>query len=578
MDLTWNRNDLYISLDTILSSLGEQMHDLKKRMEAFKADDSTWIKETILAFQDVFGKCYEAVECAICLTSIDTKDTQAKNYDQEANSCFSQYLQLEAQLKEELSQLSEQQWKSVIRDGQMQAILPAIQKWRQYDVRERPFIDLEQHGLHGWGELYQMASDRVKLTVDDRIFRANQATRVVYYNDNRNERLDAFEDWKAEWGKVSDLTSTALNHSVGFRLISDHTSTYAKSLEANRIEQKSVQQMWNVVSKAKQPFLDFLKRKADLQHAGEVHWTDQFAPLPYRSYNTKLPLKEGLDMMVTSLNGFDPRLGDFVTKAVREGWIDASVTSDKSTGAFCAVLPSRKQCRVMHHDSEDIQGIGVLAHELGHAYHYGILQKQPMYMQDCPQAFTEIASTLFETIVMEEAITHSTNPLEKMHLLDNQISRDIGTILNSHVRHLFEMKFYKERSEGSISVNRMNDLMVDVQKEVFDHTFSQYDPTFWASLRHFYFMRKPFGHYPYTVAHLLSTGIYHQIKNKENRGDLLDALLADTSSLTIEELAYKHLQEDLSTGMLWEDALQSMFENIERFTNLTRKVESELSL
>ncbi|MFW0779235.1 hypothetical protein ACM6N5_03175 [Rossellomorea marisflavi] len=109
--------------------------------------------------------------------------------------------------------------------------------------------------------------------------------------------------------------------------------------------------------------------------------------------------------------------------------------------------------------------------------------------------------------------------------------------------------------------------MADVQNHVFGPDMKTLDPTFWASLRHFYITRKPFGHFPYTVAHLLSTGIYHQLKEAEDKEQRLMAMLKDTASLTVEEFMQKHL----SSGCVWEAALDRIQENIDTFIALSSR-------
>ena len=63
----------------------------------------------------------------------------------------------------------------------------------------------------------------------------------------------------------------------------------------------------------------------------------------------------------------------------------------------------------------------------------------------------------------------------------------------------------------------------------------------------------PFYNFPYTFGFLFSLGIYAEyLKNPNGFEDKYIALLRDTGSMKVEELAMKHLGVDMTKPAFWE--------------------------
>ena len=54
----------------------------------------------------------------------------------------------------------------------------------------------------------------------------------------------------------------------------------------------------------------------------------------------------------------------------------------------------------------------------------------------------------------------------------------IAMFLNIHARFLFEKAFYEERSKGIVSEQRINELMVNAQKEAYGDCFIELSSAF----------------------------------------------------------------------------------------------------
>ena len=77
----------------------------------------------------------------------------------------------------------------------------------------------------------------------------------------------------------------------------------------------------------------------------------------------------------------------------------------------------------------------------------------------------ETASTFAETIIGNATVANAKTKEEKITLLNAKMENAIAMFLNIHARFLFEKAFYEERSEGIVSEQRMNELMVKPKKK-----------------------------------------------------------------------------------------------------------------
>lgn len=182
----------------------------------------------------------------------------------------------------------------------------------------------------------------------------------------------------------------------------------------------------------------------------------------------------------------------------------------------------------------------------------------------------ETASTFAEMIVADAALKQAETKDEKLFLLEDKIQKSIDMLMDIHARFLFETRFYEERKQGVVPAEKLNELMEAAQKEAFCDSLGEYHPHFWASKLHFHITGVPFYNFPYTFGYLFSLGIYARaLREKTDFEEKYIALLCDTASMTVEDLAMKHLGADLTERAFWEDAIRLAVRDVQEFLELT---------
>lgn len=541
-----------------------------------KSDANEW-KVHISTSQNLVKRLIEANAFIGCLGAQNVKDQKAKQLDDKIKSLSAKYSSAITQLDEQMTKIPEDVWNQLLQDEELEKISFPLNEKRQKALDKLP-ADMEAlvntlsvDGFHAWDELYNTIVGNIIIEYNGEKLSVGQAANKMSSGD-RKVRKEVFEKWEEAWQLNADLCATAINHIAGFRLNVYKERGWddflKEPLEYNRMSEQTLNAMWDAITRHKQPFVNFLQRKARLLGLEMLSWFDVDAPLT-DSVNS-VTYEEGADFIVKHFNKFNASMASFAEKAIEERWVEAEDRAGKRPGGFCTSFPLKQQSRIFMTFAGTTSNVSTLAHELGHAYHQHVMNDLPQMAQSYAMNVAETASTFAEMIVVDASIKEAKTEEERLNLLEDKIQRSVAFFMNIHARFLFETSFYKERKNGLVSTDRLNELMLNAQKEAFCNSLDEYHPSFWESKLHFYITDVPFYNFPYTFGYLFSSGIYAKaLEEGSSFATKYDALLRDTASMTVEELAKKHLDVDLTKPDFWESAVQLAVKDAEEFLKLT---------
>lgn len=450
------------------------------------------------------------------------------------------------------------------------------------EQEEKLINDLAVDGFEGWSNHYDSLVAKISIPFEEEDgtithLSAGQAQNKMYGDPDPAVREKLFVEWEKAWQENASLFADTLNHLSGFRLsnykahgISDYLK---KPLAYNRMKKETLDTMWKAISDNKQPFVDYLNRKAQLFGKEQLAWQDIEAPVIVGNARPKkYPYDEGAEFVLGNFRKFSNKMADFAQYAFDNKWIEVEDRPGKAPGGYCAGLPETKESRIFMTYSQSANEVATLAHELGHAFHSDVMKDLPPMNQQYAMNVAETASTFAEMIVSDATVKEATSKEEKITLLDNKMQNALAMFMNIHARFLFETRFYAERQEGIVTEERISELMIGAQNEAFKGALSNNHPTFWASKLHFYISDVSFYNFPYTFGYLFSLGIYNR-SLEEGTGfeDKYIELLQDTGRMTTEDLAQKHLNVDLTQPDFWEAGISLVKKDVEAFLELTEE-------
>ena len=518
-----------------------------------------------------------------CLMSQGVNDAEAKLLSGRVQQLIAAFEGSELQLKDRIRQFHEAAWQQLLADDWFRPIAFQLQEARENAAELLPpeqetlIVDLSVDGYRAWERLYQTVVGRITIPWEENGKTEELSAGQAYNRFSHPDpavRAAHFDRWTRAWEAESELCATALNHLAGFRLTTYRhrgwDSPLKRALKENRISQATLEAMWAAVDSAKDRLVTYFHRKAKLLGLESLHWYDELAPLggSVRS----LSYDEAADFVVEQFHRLSPRMAGFARLALESRWVEAEDRPGKRPGGYCTSLPVSRQSRVFMTFSGTSDGASTLAHELGHAYHNHVQWDLPIMARGFTLSTAETASTFAELVVSRAAISRARSQEEKLALLDEAM-RDAATMfMNIHARFLFEQRFYDARKQRPLSVDQLNEMMVQAQKDAFRDGLAGYHPQFWASKAHFYGSGTPFYNFPYTFGFLLSAGIYARaLEAGPEFEESYVGLLRDTGRMTTEDLALRHLGADLTKPDFWLDAVDLVMAALPEFLRLTEE-------
>ena len=104
--------------------------------------------------------------------------------------------------------------------------------------------------------------------------------------------------------------------------------------------------------------------------------------------------EEAMDLIEGAYREINPEMGDFVRIMVEKRWIDVRKGDSRRPSAFAFHFQDPMEPRVFGTYMGTMKSLRMLAHEVGHAYHFWCLRDQPQEHQHYPLTLAETASIL----------------------------------------------------------------------------------------------------------------------------------------------------------------------------------------
>ncbi|OLP66643.1 Oligoendopeptidase F, plasmid [Bacillus pumilus] len=589
---TWDLNDFFKGGSSsqefmnYLQTIQQLLDELRQKVETFskeKPQVENTLTSVLETYETTYKKLSQAGSFVSCLQSQNTKDMRAGSLRGMIAKLGAELGTILTLLDQSLASIPTNKWGDWM-DSEAFSDIRYILNERRERVKDQLPVEQETliqtlavDGYYAWEELYSSLVNKITIPFEQHgethMISVGQAENAMDDSD-REVRKAVYHNLEHAWTQDEHLFASTLNHLAGFRLQVyeargwDHI--LKEPLDICRMKQETLDAMWSVIDDHKQPFIDYLHRKADMLGVDKLSWFDVGAPIG--SETKTYPYEDAAAFIIKHFAGFGEKLAAFTEKAFNERWIEAEDRPNKRVGGFCTNFPDSGESRIFMTFSGSPSNVATLAHELGHSFHQEVMQDVRMLNRKYAMNVAETASTFAEMIVADASLKEAANEEEHLSLLEDKLQRSVAFFMNIQSRFLFEQRFYEERKQGEVPAERLNELMVEAQREAFGDSLDEYHPHFWASKLHFHITGVPFYNFPYTFGYMFSLGIYAKARQAGSSfEEKYIALLKDTASMTVEDLAYKHLGVDLTQKAFWEEAMSLAVADAEEFLAVTAK-------
>jgi oligoendopeptidase F len=241
---------------------------------------------------------------------------------------------------------------------------------------------------------------------------------------------------------------------------------------------------------------------------------DRNAPLRKKE-NKQISWEDAKTLVLSAYQEFSPTLAKIGEKFFTKNWIDAKVADGKDSGAFShPCVPSVHPYILMNYQGKT-RDVMTLAHELGHGIHQCLAAKQGYLMSSTPLTLAETASVFGEQLTFQKILKNEKNAAAKKLI----IAAKVEDMLNTAIRQIafleFERKIHDERKNGEISLEKICEFWMEVQKESLGSAFKLNEEYrfFWSYIPHF--IHSPFYVYSYAFGECLVNSLYGVYKKGE---------------------------------------------------------------
>jgi oligoendopeptidase F len=262
------------------------------------------------------------------------------------------------------------------------------------------------------------------------------------------------------------------------------------------------------------------------------------------------------ELVLETYGSFSPEAGRVVRRFFDERWVDAPVRPHKRGGAFCSYTVPTVHPYVLLNFTARRRDVLTMAHELGHGLHAALAQPQGVFHQATPLTLAETASVFGETLVFGRLLDAAQTEDERLSLLAERIDSAIATVFRQIAMNRFEHLMHTSRhDEGELSVDRINELWVEAQRELFGESVEITDGyrMWWSYVPHF--INTPGYVYAYAYGQLLALSVYQRyLEEGESFVPSYLELLAAGGSRSPEELG-EIVGIDLADPGFWDSGL-----------------------
>ena len=436
-----------------------------------------------------------------------------------------------------------------------------VRAFRRHQLSEDMETLLHEKAVVGraaWVRLFEETLAQTRFRVGRRRLTLSEVLDLLSDRDGHRRRKAAAALARGLAGEVR-LFALVLNTLAKDKSVEDRWRRFPGPVSdrnlANQVEDEVVDAM---VAAVKDTYEDLSHRyyrlKARWLGKRRLHYWDRNAPLADGG-DRRFSWDEARSTVLDAYAAFDPRMADVARRFFEGDWIDAPPRPGKDPGAFShPTVPSAHPYILMnfHGKARDVM---TLAHELGHGVHQVLAADRGALMASTPLTLAETASVFGEMLAFRAMLAGEREPARRRALLAGKVEDMLNTVVRQVAFHEFETRVHGERREGELSVDRLGEIWLDVQRESLGPAFRFADEyrVYWAYIPHF--VHTPFYVYAYAFGDCLVNSLYDVFQNGHPgfQGKYLDMLKAGGTLRHRELLAPFGL--DASDPAFWRRGL-----------------------
>lgn len=336
-------------------------------------------------------------------------------------------------------------------------------------------------------------------------------------SSDRRVRQDAYQGLYSSYRSLINTLGASLSASVKKDIFYARVRKY-QSARAASLDQDNVPvEVYDRLIESVHANLDLMYRYMDIRKKvlglDELHFYDLYTPL-VPEYKLEVPYEQARETLLQALQPLGPDYLARMESGFRDGWIDVYENQGKTSGAYSWGAYDTNPYILMNYDNK-LDDMFTLAHEMGHSLHsYYSNRSQPYVYSQYSIFVAEVASTVNESLLIDYLLARSSDPREKIYLLNHYLEQFRGTVYRQTMFAEFEKMIHAQAEAGeALTPELLKEIYRDLNTLYYgpEMVMDEYIPLEWSRIPHFY---SAFYVYKYATGFATATALKEQIKNE----------------------------------------------------------------
>ena len=228
--------------------------------------------------------------------------------------------------------------------------------------------------------------------------------------------------------------ATEVKKNVALARLRGHRNTEDYLLQSHQVPHGLYTNILEIIRAELAPHMQRYQRlRRRVLGLDKVLHCDLRAPLD-AGFEPPISYEQACDTLLASMEIMGADYVEFVRTALTQRWVDRADNVGKSTGAFCS-SPYGVHPYILITWAGTTRSVFTLAHELGHAAHFGLAMKHQRFVNMRPaMPFIEAPSIMHEMLLARHILAGSSD----MRTRRSVIIQLLGTYHHNFVTHLLE--------------------------------------------------------------------------------------------------------------------------------------------
>jgi oligoendopeptidase F len=337
---------------------------------------------------------------------------------------------------------------------------------------------------------------------------------ILATNRNQAQRAAAFTEfhklYEVNVNTYASLYNGVLQRDWFVAQARGYRTTLDMALHGNNIPTSVVENLIDTTKRGTDPLRRYHRLRKRVLGLSSYHAYDQIIPLV--DFDRKYPYDDVLEWLSDSV----APLGADYQRQLRDGlagdWIDVYENTGKRSGAYSAPVYGVHPYMLMNYN-DTLDAVFTLAHEMGHSMHTQLSHAhQPFVYAGYTIFVAEVPSTLNEALFLDYLLARTTDPLERIVLLQHAIDNIVGTFYTQVMFADYELQAHRLAEEGKpITATILGDIYFELLQAYHGDTidYDELSRVTWARIPHFY--STPYYVYQYATCFASSAELMKQL-------------------------------------------------------------------